>query len=72
MISAKVDGVSAGYSTMGDKPTLFTRGNGRVGQDISHAIPYLDLPTKKGIEIRGELLMKKMYLKQTGLISLQC
>ena len=55
VISAKVDGVSAGYSTMGDKPTLFTRGNGRVGQDISHAIPYLNLPTKKGIEIRGEL-----------------
>lgn len=59
VISAKVDGVSAGYSTMGDKPTLFTRGNGKVGQDISHAIPYLNLPIKKGIEIRGELLMKK-------------
>ena len=59
IISAKVDGVSAGYSTMGDKPVLFTRGNGKVGQDISHAIEYLGLPTKKGIEIRGELLMKK-------------
>lgn len=59
IISAKVDGVSAGYSTMGDKPTLFTRGNGKVGQDISHAIEYLGLPTDKGIEIRGELLMKK-------------
>ena len=59
IISAKVDGVSAGYSTMGDKPVLFTRGNGKVGQDISHAIEYLGLPTQKGIEIRGELLMKK-------------
>jgi DNA ligase (NAD+) len=59
IISAKVDGVSAGYSTMGDKPILFTRGNGKVGQDISHAIEYLGLPTQKGIEIRGELLMKK-------------
>ena len=59
IISAKVDGVSAGYSTMGDKPMLFTRGNGKVGQDISHAIEYLGLPTQKGIEIRGELLMKK-------------
>ena len=58
-ISAKVDGVSAGYSTMGDKPVLFTRGNGKVGQDISHAIEFLGLPTQKGIEIRGELLMKK-------------
>ena len=59
VVSAKVDGVSAGYSTMGDKPTLFTRGNGKVGQDISHAIEFLGLPTQKGIEIRGELLMKK-------------
>jgi len=59
IISAKVDGVSAGYSTMGDKPVLFTRGNGKVGQDISHAIELLGLPTEKGIEIRGELLMKK-------------
>ena len=38
---------------------LFTRGNGKVGQDISHAIEFLGLPTQKGIEIRGELLMKK-------------
>ena len=59
VMSAKVDGVSAGYSTVGDKPVLFTRGNGKVGQDISHAIEPLGLPTKKGIEIRGELLMKK-------------
>ena len=58
-ISAKVDGVSAGYSTMGDKPVLFTRGNGKVGQDISHAIEYLNLPQQKGVEMRGELLMKK-------------
>jgi len=59
IISAKVDGVSAGYSTKGDKPVLFTRGNGKIGQDISHAIEFLGLPTEKGIEIRGELLMKK-------------
>jgi DNA ligase (NAD+) len=59
IISAKVDGVSAGYSTKGDKPVLFTRGNGKIGQDISHAIELLGLPTEKGIEIRGELLMKK-------------
>jgi len=59
IISAKVDGVSAGYSTMGEKPLLFTRGNGKIGQDISYAIEFLGLPTEKGIEIRGELLMKK-------------
>jgi NAD-dependent DNA ligase len=59
IISAKVDGVSAGYSTASGKPVLFTRGNGKVGQDISHAIEFLGLPTEPGIEIRGELLMKK-------------
>ena len=59
MISAKVDGVSAGYSTKSGKPLLFTRGNGRIGQDISHAIEYLNLPNKPNLEIRGELLMKK-------------
>ena len=59
IISAKVDGVSAGYSTASGKPVLFTRGNGKVGQDISHAIEFLGLPTEPGIELRGELLMKK-------------
>jgi len=59
VISAKVDGVSAGYSTSGGKPTLFTRGNGVKGQDISHAIKYLNLPDKPNLEIRGELLMQK-------------
>ena len=59
VISAKVDGVSAGYSTKMEKPTLFTRGNGRKGQDISHAIKYLNLPDTPNLEIRGELLMRK-------------
>ena len=35
-----------------DKPTLFTRGNGTIGQDISHAIKYLNLPNKPNLEIR--------------------
>ena len=41
---------------------LFTRGNGRKGQDILHAIKYLDLPDKPNLEIRGELLMRNKYL----------
>ena len=53
IISAKVDGVSAGYSTMGDKPLLFTRGNGKVGQDISHAIEYLIYLLKKVLKLEG-------------------
>ena len=71
VISAKVDGVSAGYSTMTGEPKLFTRGNGKVGQDISHAIEFLGLPTDVQIEIRGELLMKKMYFKKNGVTNFQ-
>ena len=59
VLSSKEDGISALYSTEGDEPKLYTRGNGRVGQDISHAIPYLKLPKEKGITIRGELQMRK-------------
>ena len=44
------------------KPKLYTRGNGEVGQDISHMIPYIKqlkpLLDKK-IAIRGELLLSK-------------
>ena len=58
-LSAKLDGISALYTTEGDEPKLYTRGNGRVGQDISHAIPYLNLPEQSGITMRGELIMTK-------------
>jgi DNA ligase (NAD+) len=59
VISCKLDGVSALYSTEGPEPKLYTRGNGRVGLDISHIIPYLSLPQKKGITLRGELIVNK-------------
>ena len=64
VLSAKLDGISALYSTEGDEPKLYTRGNGRVGQDISHAIQYLNLPNQKGITIRGELIMTKEKFKE--------
>ena len=47
VLSAKLDGVSGLYSTEGDEPKLYTRGNGTIGQDISHLIPYLKLPSEK-------------------------
>ena len=62
--SAKVDGISAGYSTMADEPLLFTRGNGKIGKNITSAIKFLTLPTTKNVEIRGELLMKKEIFEQ--------
>lgn len=59
ILSCKLDGVSALYTTEHKTPKLFTRGDGRVGQDISHLIPYLQLPTTPGLVIRGELIIKK-------------
>ena len=59
IISCKLDGVSGLYTTDGPVPKLYTRGNGTVGQDISHFIPYLKLPKTKGIVIRGEFIVLK-------------
>jgi len=59
VLSCKLDGVSGMYSTKGAVPKLYTRGNGKVGQDISHLIPYLRLPKKKDIVVRGEFVIPK-------------
>ena len=59
VLSCKLDGVSGMYSTEGGSFKLYTRGNGKMGQDISHFIPYLHLPKKKGIVVRGEFIMPK-------------
>ncbi len=59
VLSAKLDGISGLYSTENGESKLYTRGNGKVGQDISHLIPYLKLPSTKDITIRGEIIMKK-------------
>jgi NAD-dependent DNA ligase/predicted flap endonuclease-1-like 5' DNA nuclease len=59
ILSCKLDGVSGMYSTEGGALKLYTRGNGKVGQDISHLIPFLRLPKKKDIVVRGEFVMSK-------------
>jgi len=64
VITMKLDGVSGLYSTEGEIPKLYTRGNGQYGQDVSHLIPFLQLPTEKNITIRGEFLIKKDLFKQ--------
>lgn len=64
ILSCKLDGVSGMYSTEGDSLKLYTRGNGKVGQDISHLIPLLRLPKKKGIVVRGEFVMPKMIFDE--------
>ena len=61
VLSCKLDGVSGLYSTESESKTgkLYTRGDGKVGLDISHLIPYLNLPKKNNIVIRGEFIIKK-------------
>ena len=59
VISAKLDGVSGLYSTENGIPKLYTRGNGKVGQDVTHLIPYLKLPKDLGLTIRGEFIIEK-------------
>ena len=59
VISCKLDGVSGLYTTEGPEPKLYTRGDGKVGQDVSYLIPYLRLPKDAGIVIRGEFIIKR-------------
>lgn len=69
VLSCKLDGVSGLYTTEGTKPKLYTRGNGKVGQDISHLIPFLRLPKTKGVVIRGEFIIpKKVFDEKYGTI----
>ena len=59
VLSCKLDGVSGLYTTKGSTPKLYTRGNGKVGQDVSHLIPFLRLPKTKNVVIRGEFIIPK-------------
>ena len=58
-LSCKLDGISGLYDTENAVPKLYTRGDGTVGQDISHLIPHIRLPKNKDIVIRGEFIMEK-------------
>lgn len=60
VLSAKLDGASGLYVTAeGKAAALYTRGNGKVGQDISQLVPYLNLPNIPNIMVRGEIIMSK-------------
>lgn len=62
LITEKLDGIS-GLFFFDKQWKLFSRGNGHIGSDFTHAIPYL-FDTKflsrldKKIIVRGELIMK--------------
>ena len=64
VVSAKLDGCSMGYSTEKGKLLLYTRGNGKVGQNVTHLAPYLNLPNYPGISVRGEILIEKQLFAE--------
>jgi DNA ligase (NAD+) len=60
IITEKLDGVSCLLVSYQGKISLFTRGDGIVGADISYLLPYFSIPKKlPDIAIRGELVIKK-------------
>ena len=62
VISYKLDGISALLCKKDNKISLYTRGNGTFGKDISHVLGYINVNTDKltdGDAIRGELIMSK-------------
>uniref|UniRef100_A0A6C0JQN9 DNA polymerase beta n=1 Tax=viral metagenome TaxID=1070528 RepID=A0A6C0JQN9_9ZZZZ len=68
VLSCKLDGVSGMYTTDGDEPKLYTRGDGNIGQDISHLLRVLKLPLKKegekGTVVRGEFIIPKAVFEE--------
>jgi len=64
VLSCKLDGVSGLYTTEGTEPKLYTRGDGKVGQDISYLIPYLRVPKKANLVIRGEFIIPRAIFEE--------
>ena len=69
VVSDKLDGISAMLVATASSRTLYTRGDGTMGQNISNMIPYLNLPElsasafagvkNKTLAIRGELIISR-------------
>ena len=60
VLSCKLDGVSGLYYSMNGERKLYTRGNGSVGQDVSHLIRYINgIPDKTDVIVRGEFIISK-------------
>ena len=64
IVSGKLDGASALLEKKNGTHKLYSRGNGYRGKDISHLIPFLDLPSiKTDFCVRGELIVSKHNFK---------
>ena len=61
-VSDKLDGISGLVVKTGAGKRLYTRGDGSVGQDISHMIPMIqigEIPDLLEYVVRGELIVRK-------------
>lgn len=64
IVSGKLDGASALLEQKNGTQKLYSRGNGYRGKDISHLIPFLELPSVKlDYCVRGELIVSKDNFK---------
>lgn len=59
LLSCKLDGVSGMYVSGTTESKLYTRGDGYVGQDVSHLLKKLSLPLVKDLVVRGEFIIPK-------------
>lgn len=67
VISDKLDGISCLLTKTSKLIKLYTRGDGKYGQDISHLLHYINIPkllVKEDVAIRGELIMTKEKFKK--------
>jgi len=61
-VSDKLDGISALCMKKDGVRTLYTRGDGKIGQNISHLLPLIqigDFPGLTSYAVRGELIVSK-------------
>jgi DNA ligase (NAD+) len=66
VFSEKLDGISLLLETKNKKTTLYTRGDGENGTDVSHLLEYLKFPqTTLGL-VRGELVIQKKLCEILG------
>jgi DNA ligase (NAD+) len=67
VISYKLDGTSALLCKKDNILSIYTRGNGIIGKNISHILKYINIDTTKLVEgdaIRGELMISKANFKK--------
>ena len=64
VLSCKLDGVSGMYTTENNTQKLYTRGDGTVGQDVTHLLSVLNLPKIKDIVVRGEFIISKTKFEE--------